>query len=89
MHHRFHAAAAGPTRPALAYTPGSGIPVYGTRRTRFLYTVTNTVQDGIAAEGAWDTSTLEPGAYTLGSYAADSAGNEAVKGRDLAVVVAR
>ena len=75
--------------PALVYAPGSGIPVYGTRRTRFLYTVTNTVHDGIAEEGAWDTTTLEPGRYTLRIYAADSAGNEAVKGRDLAVVVTR
>ena len=63
--------------PALVYAPGSGIPVYGTRRTRFLYTVTNTVRDGIAEEGAWDTTTLEPGRYTLRIYAADSAGNEA------------
>jgi DNA-binding beta-propeller fold protein YncE len=75
--------------PALVYAAGSGIPVYGTRRTRFLYTVTNTVQDGIAEEGVWDTTALEPGRYTLRIYAADSAGNEAVKGRDLAVVVTR
>ena len=45
--------------PALVYAPGSGIPVYGTRRTRFLYTVTNTVRDGIAEEGLWDTTALE------------------------------
>jgi hypothetical protein len=75
--------------PTLVYAPGSGIPVYGTRRTRFLYIVTNTVRDEIAEEGAWDTTTLAPGRYTLRIYAADSAGNEAVKGRDLAVVVAR
>ena len=75
--------------PALVYAPGSGITVYGTRRTRFLYTVTNIVQDGLAQEGAWDTTTLEPGRYTLRIYAADSAGNEAVTGRDLVVVVAR
>lgn len=75
--------------PALVYAPGSGIPVYGTRRTRFLYTVTNRVQDGTAEEGAWDTTTLDPGRYTLRIYAADSAGNEAVKGRDLAVVVTK
>jgi hypothetical protein len=75
--------------PALVYAPGSGIPVYGTRRTRFLYTVTNTVQDGIAQEGAWDTTTLEPGRYTLRIHAADSAGNETVRGRDVAVLVTR
>jgi hypothetical protein len=77
-----------PRAPALVYAPGSGIPVYGTRRTRFLYMVTNTVRDGIAAEGTWDTSTLDPGRYTLRIYAADSKGNVAVAGRDLAVVVA-
>ena len=58
--------------PALVYAPGSGIPVYGTRRTRFLYTVTNTVRDGIAEEGEWDTTTLEPGRYTVRIYAADA-----------------
>ena len=73
--------------PALVYAPGSGIPVYGTRRTRFLYNVTNTVRNGVAEEGWWDTTTLEPGRYTVRIYAADSAGNEAIKGRDLAVVV--
>jgi sugar lactone lactonase YvrE len=75
--------------PSLVYAPGSGIPVYGTRRTRFLYTVTNTVRDGIAEEGWWDTTTVEPGRYTVRIYAADSAGNEAVAGRDLAVTVKR
>ena len=74
---------------SLVYAPGSGIPVYGTRRTRFLYTVTNTVRDGIAEEGWWDTTTVEPGRYTVRIYAADSAGNEAVAGRDLAVTVKR
>jgi DNA-binding beta-propeller fold protein YncE len=78
-----------PGAPALVYAPGSGIPVYGTRRTRFLYAVTNTVRDGIAEEGWWDTTTLEPGLYTLRIYAADSAGNEATEGRNLAVAVAR
>ena len=76
-----------PRAPALVYAPGSGIPVYGTRRTRFLYTVTNTVRDGIAEEGLWDTTALEAGRYTVRIYAADSAGNEAIAGRDLAVVV--
>jgi sugar lactone lactonase YvrE len=75
--------------PTLVYAPGSGIPVYGTRRTRFLYTVTNTVRDGIAEEGFWETTALEAGRYTVRVYAADSAGNQAVRGRDLPIVVAR
>ncbi len=75
--------------PALVYAPGSGIPVYGTRRTRFLYTVTNTVRDGIAEEGLWDTTALEAGRYKVRIYAADSAGNVAIANRDLPVVVER
>jgi hypothetical protein len=69
------------------FAPGSGIPVYGTRRTRFLYVVTNTVRDGVAEEGFWDTTTLEPGRYIVRIVAEDSKGNRAIAGRDLAVVV--
>ena len=64
-----------PRAPSLVFAPGSGIPVYGTRRTRFLYIVTNTVRDGVAEEGLWDTTTLEPGRYTVRIYAEDSKGN--------------
>jgi sugar lactone lactonase YvrE len=77
-----------PRAPSLVFAPGSGIPVYGTRRTRFLYVVTNTVRDGVAEEGLWDTTTLEPGRYTVRILAEDSKGNRAIIGRDLAVVVA-
>jgi sugar lactone lactonase YvrE len=77
-----------PRAPSLVFAPGSGIPVYGTRRTRFLYVVTNTVRDGVAEEGLWDTATLEPGRYTVRILAEDSKGNRAITGRDLAVVVA-
>ena len=77
-----------PRAPSLVFAPGSGIPVYGTRRTRFLYVVTNTVRDGVAEEGVWDTTTLPPGRYTLRILAEDSRGNQATAGRDLAVVVA-
>jgi hypothetical protein len=78
-----------PRAPSLVFAPGSGIPVYGTRRTRFLYVVTNTVRDGVAEEGLWDTTTLEPGRYIVRILAEDSKGNRAITGRDLAVVVAR
>ena len=73
-----------PEAPRLVYAPGSGIPFYGQRRTRFLYQVTTTFRDGTAAPGSWDTSSLEPGDYTLRVYARDFSGNEAIaKAKDL------
>ena len=71
----------------VAYAKESGITVYGSQRTRFLYVVTNTVRDGRAAEGSWDPAPLAPGDYIIRVLAADYAGNEAVGGRDLAVTV--
>ena len=76
-----------PGAAALVYAEGSGISVYGGRRTRFLYAVTNEVRDGTAAEGFWDSSTLSPGPYVLRIVAADAAGNEAVAGRDVPIIV--
>ncbi|HSC28035.1 MAG TPA: hypothetical protein VLD67_12215, partial [Vicinamibacterales bacterium] len=72
---------------SLIFAPGSGIPFYGQRVTRFLYVVTNTLQDGAAVEGFWDTSQLPPGDYTLRVHAADFRGNTA--NRDVAVMVVR
>ena len=69
----------------LIYAAGSGIPFYGGRRTRFLFTVTNTFRNGIAASGRWDTRTLAPGDYTVRVFALDSAGNST--SRDLPVTV--
>jgi hypothetical protein len=71
----------------LVYAPGSGIPFYGQRRTRFLYIVTNTFRDGVVSPGAWDTRQLAPGDYTLRIRAADISGNEATARRDVAVTV--
>jgi hypothetical protein len=73
--------------PRLVYAPGSGIPFYGTRRTRFLYMVTSRYRDGVAADGLWDTTLLAPGPYTLRVRAADYAGNEAMRNRDLPVTI--
>jgi sugar lactone lactonase YvrE len=73
----------------LVYAPGSGIPFYGRRVTRFLYVVTNTYQRGVASRGAWDTTTLADGEYTLRVRAADVRGNEAIANRDVRVVVER
>lgn len=67
----------------IAYADASGITVYGSAATKFLYVATNTVRDGLAAEGVWHASELPPGDYVLRIIAADLAGNEATKGRDL------
>jgi len=71
----------------VAYAAESGITVYGSATTRFLYEVTNTVRDGRAAPGVWDTSQLPKGDYILRIIAADYSGNEAQQGRDVPVSV--
>ena len=75
--------------PKIAYADESGITVYGSKETRFLYEVTNTVRHGRAERGTWDTSALPPGDYTLRILAADFAGNETVENRDVPVTVER
>jgi hypothetical protein len=76
---------ADPSAPGLVYASGSGIPFYGERRARFLYVVTNTFRGGEAAAGAWQTSELSPGDYTLRIHALDASGNAARTNRDLAI----
>ena len=71
----------------IAYAEESGITVYGSAKTRFLYEVTNTVRDGHAASGVWDTSQLPKGDYILRIVATDYSGNEAQKNRDLKITV--
>jgi sugar lactone lactonase YvrE len=71
----------------LAYAAESGITVYGSKSTRFLYEVTNTVRDGRAAPGLWDTSGLPEGDYVLRIIATDYSGNEAQENRDVLVTV--
>jgi sugar lactone lactonase YvrE len=75
--------------PSLVFAPGSGIPFYGERRTRFLYVVTNTFREGHAAAGVWRTSELPAGDYTLRICARDASGNEAVTNRDLPITIRR
>ncbi|HEX7957114.1 MAG TPA: hypothetical protein VF508_09235, partial [Pyrinomonadaceae bacterium] len=75
--------------PKVAYADESGITVYGSARTRFLYEVTNTLRAGRAARAAWDTSELPPGDYTLRVLAADFAGNAADANRDVPVTIER
>jgi hypothetical protein len=69
----------------LIYAAGSGIPFYGGRRTRFLFTVTNTFRNGVATSDRWDTRQLAPGDYTVRVFAADSRGNST--SRDVQVKV--
>lgn len=76
-----------PESVKLAYADNSGITVYGSARTRFLYVVTNTVRDGVARTGGWDPAALAPGDYLIRIIAADYVGNEALNGRDLPITV--
>jgi sugar lactone lactonase YvrE len=71
----------------IAYAEESGITVYGNKTTKFLYEVTNTVRDGRAVIGRWDTSALPVGEYTLRITATDYAGNEATAERDVPIVI--
>ena len=84
---RFDRLSPDPEAAHLVYAPGSGIPLFGTRRTRFLYAVTNAFRDGVARRARWDTTTLPAGDYTLRVLAADASGNEALANRDLAVTI--
>jgi hypothetical protein len=71
----------------VAYADESGITVYGSESTRFLYEVTNYVRDGRAERSVWDAGQLPPGDYTLRIIAADYSGNEAHEGRDVLITI--
>lgn len=71
----FNRSAADADAARLVYAPGSGIPFYGRRVTRFLYIVTNSFRDGVASTGFWDSTLLEPGDYALRVHATDFHGN--------------
>jgi sugar lactone lactonase YvrE len=72
--------------PPSLYAPGSGIPFYGTRVTRFRYLVTTRVEDGHVVEAPWYPR-VPPGDYLVRALAEDAAGNIAVTGRDLPIRV--
>jgi hypothetical protein len=84
---RFDRLGPDPGAARLVYAPGSGIPFYGRRVTKFLYAVTNTFRDGAAREGFWDTSALPPGDYIVRAWATDAHGNSAIANRDLPVTI--
>jgi sugar lactone lactonase YvrE len=69
------------------YASGSGIPFFGRRSTRFLYSVTSMLREGVSSPGVWDASALPPGDYTLRILAADIEGNQALANRDVPVTV--
>jgi sugar lactone lactonase YvrE len=71
----------------VAYADQSGITVYGSKTTKFLYEVTNWVRDRRATRDFLDTSRLTPGDYVLRIIARDYNGNEAQEGRDLLITV--
>jgi hypothetical protein len=74
-----------PEASKLVYAEGSGITAYGNRTTRFLYIVTNSLVDGVASHGVWDTRSLPEGDYTVRIIAADRAGNTTT--RDVPVTI--
>jgi hypothetical protein len=71
----------------IAYADESGITVYGSKTTRFLYEATNIVRHGRAARSTWNAAELPPGDYTLRIIAADYQGNEATAGRDVEITI--
>jgi sugar lactone lactonase YvrE len=71
----------------VVYADSSGITVYGSKTTRFVYAVSNTLHEGLALPGVWRVDQLAPGDYLLRIYAADYAGQEALEGRDLPITV--
>ncbi len=77
----------GEAAASLLFAPGSGIPEYGNRTSRFLYRATNTFRNGVAGPGHWDTRTLRPGDYILRMWVADIFGNVAMRNRDVAVTI--
>jgi len=82
---RFDRVGLNPDASRTVYGAGSGIPFYGGRRTRYLYIVTNRLDEGAASEGFWDTSRLRSGNYILRAWAADISGN--IVERDLPVTI--
>ena len=71
----------------VVYSADSGITVYGSKATRFTYSLHSTLAGGDAVPGRWQLSGLAPGDYTLRVYAADFAGNTALEGRDLPLTI--
>ena len=76
-----------PDATKIAYAPASGDTVHGAAETRFLYVVTNRVSGGHADIGGWRPDSLPAGDYIIRILAADYAGNVAIDGRDLPIIL--
>ncbi len=76
-----------PDAVKAVYAPNSGITVYGSQATRFAYALHSRLQDGEVQTGSWQLSGVAPGEYILRIYAADYAGQVALEGRDLSLVI--
>jgi DNA-binding beta-propeller fold protein YncE len=72
--------------PPTLYAPGSGIPFYGSRITKFRYLVTTRVEGDRIVEAPWEPN-VPPGDYVIRALAADASGNVATWGTDLPIVV--
>jgi sugar lactone lactonase YvrE len=73
--------------PPVLYAPGSGIPFYGTRITRYRYVATTRVEGDAVVEAPW-VPEVPPGDYVVRALAADAAGNIATRNTDVPVTVA-
>jgi hypothetical protein len=71
----------------VVYAPGSGIPFYRGGRTQFLYIVTNSLREGVASSGFWDTTQHVPGDYVVRAWVSDVRGNVAMANRDVPVTI--
>jgi sugar lactone lactonase YvrE len=71
----------------VVYAADSGITVYGSKSTRFSYSLLSRLEQGQATPGRWQVGELAPGDYTLRIFAADYAGNAATARRDLALTI--
>jgi hypothetical protein len=79
---------AAPQAPPALYAPGSGIPFYGTRVTRYRYVATTRVIGGAVVDDPW-VPVMPPGDYLVRALAADAAGNIATRNTDVAITVVR
>lgn len=76
-----------PDAVKAVYAPNSGITVYGSKATHFAYALHSRLQDGQVETGSWQLGNIAPGEYILRIYAADYAGQVALEGRDLSLVI--
>lgn len=71
----------------VAYAESSGITVHGNATTKFIYNLTNEVQDGHAKLGFLSIKDLAAGEYRIRVFAADFAGNVARQNTELRFVL--